>query len=623
MNPSKFPRAVTGTRGSHTDPTRVGQARPSQLVTTTGVGAVADLPAMSVIVRGLDAWPPERQEVIDEPRLLAEVRRTLGAQVRSLRTAPWDPDADSDPWTRVGVPVTPFPRWVRCPACFRLGVVDGSDFTLVHRFGRRPDLAKFVHRHCPKQNQRREPNRRACIPARFVVVCDKGHLDDFPYVEFVHRGGQVLCGGPQLTISDAASTLSPRVTIKCTECQTVRGITDATGRDGWEALPRCRGRHPHLQRFDGCGGQLRLMVLGASNLWFSVTASALHLPTGESTADVVKAHWGILGVQPNIAVAQAIIEGMDALRSLRGVQVEDVWKQIETLRAAGGPEPEDDRGDLLDAEWQLLSRPTTERQDRDFKAVPTQVPESYEGLLDQVVKVSRLREVQALVGFTRTSSPERRNLEPRGRIALARAPEQWVPAVEQRGEGIFLELHEAEVAVWAERTRGHPRIEALRGAYGRWARNRDTEARSDFPIPRYLLIHTLSHLLIRQVSLECGYSSASIRERLYIGTPSRPAAGVLLSTAASDSEGTLGGLVALAEDRYLGRLLDNAFEEAARCSSDPLCAEHEPLGTSDSLHAAACHACLFASETSCETNNRWLDRSVLVDLTGDGLAFPR
>lgn len=614
--------AGVGRSPRRSDPTRIGQARPSQLITTTGVGAIADLPAMSVIVRGLDAWPPERQDSIDEPRLLAEVRRALGPQVRALRTAPWDPDADSDPWTRVGVPVTPFPRWVRCPACFRLGVVDGSEFVLVHRWGRRPDLAKFVHAHCARQTRRRDPNRRACIPARFVVACDDGHLDDFPYVEFVHHGATSICDGPQLSVSDAASTLSPRVTIKCLACPASRSIAQAAGRSGWEVLPRCRGRHPHLQRFTGCGNRLHLMVLGASNMWFASTASALHLPQGQDAADIVAANWAILGQQPSAAVAQAIIEGMDALRGLRGTPIEDVWKHIETLRDAGGPPTDEPAGDLLDAEWSLLSRPTTERQDADFKAEPTLIPNGYDGLLDQVVLVPRLREVQALVGFTRLSAPERRDLSPRGRVPLAAAPETWVPAAEQRGEGIFLELREAAVADWADRMRDHPRISALAGAYRRWSTNRDRDPAPGFPIPRYLLIHTLSHLLIRQVSLECGYSSASIRERLYIGKPGAPAAGVLLSTAASDSEGTLGGLVALGNARHLKRLLDNAFRDAERCSSDPLCAEHIPRHPSDALHGAACHACLFASETSCEANNRWLDRSVLVDLTGDNLAFP-
>lgn len=139
-------------------------------------------------------------------------------------------------------------------------------------------------------------------------------------------------------------------------------------------------------------------------------------------------------------------------------------------------------------------------------------------------------------------------------------------------------------------------------------------------VPRYLLVHTFSHLLLRQVALECGYSSASIRERLYVGTPDRPTAGVLLSTAASDSKGTLGGLVALGEARFLGWLLDRALEDAQTGSSDPLCAGRVPEALSDQLYAAACHACLFAAETSCEAGNRWLHRGVLVGIA-DGLAI--
>jgi hypothetical protein len=608
--------------GQRRDPTRIGQIRPSHLVTTTGVGAIADLPSMSVIVRGLDAWNPEHQDTITEPRLLDAVRRVLGQQVRALRFAPWDPRESDDPHTRVGVPVTPFPRWVRCPRCYRLGPLDPpGQFELVHRWGRRPDLAKFVHAHCPRQGQTRLASRRACVPARFLVVCQDGHLDDFPYVEYVHADRKDgICDGPQLSMSDAASTLGPRVTVRCV-CGASRNLQQAAGRDGWEKLPACRGRHPHLQRFYGCGKKLHLIVLGASNLWFGVTASALHLPQGGSVEDLVAAHWGILGPQPSPEVTQAIIDGMDALRSLRGHPIHEVWAVIEKLRAGGGPAAAPQPADLREAEWRLLSRPTTERQDADFRAIPTTSPRGYDRLLDQVVLVSRLREVRALVGFTRLASPERDDLEPVRMVRLARSPAEWVPAVEQRGEGIFLQLREDHVARWAESVAEHPHIEALRGAYQRWANDRDQIAWPGFPIARLTLIHTLSHMLIRQAALECGYSSASLRERIYIDTPAEPTAGVLLSTAASDSEGTLGGLVALGERRHLERLLGQALDDAQRCSSDPLCAEHIPLYPSTTLHAAACHACLFASETSCEAGNRWLDRAVLADLTGDGLAF--
>jgi len=307
---------------------------------------------------------------------------------------------------------------------------------------------------------------------------------------------------------------------------------------------------------------------------------------------------------------------------LRGHPIEEVWGSIEKLRGQGGPTVPESPDNLRDAEWQLLSRPTTERQDADFRAVPTDSPRGYDSLIDQVVLVSRLREVRALLGFTRLSAPERDELRPVRRIPLARGPAEWVPAVEQRGEGIFLELREQQVARWASSIAEHEHITALVRAYRQWALDRDQTPTTGFPIARFLLIHTLSHMLMRQVALECGYSSASLRERIYLGTPSSPAAGVLISTAASDSEGTLGGLVALGERRYLERILRQALDDASHCSSDPLCAEHVPEFPSAVLHNAACHACLFASETSCEAGNRWLDRAVLADLTGDGFAFP-
>ena len=614
--------------GKDLGPTRIGQARPSHLVYSAGVGATIDLPSMSVIVRGLDAWSPERSATVTEPRLLESVRRLLGQQVRVLRALPSDPSAIDDPWARTGVPVTPFPRWVRCPRCFRLGPLDPpGQFELVHRWGRRPDLAKWVHAGCQKQARVRNVNRRACVPARFLVTCEDGHLDDFPYVEFVHRG--LPCAGPKLTMSDSSSTLGPRVLVRCAECGKQRNISDAAGRKGAEVLPLCRGRHPHLQHFEECGKPLHLMVLGASNLWFALTASALHLPQVLGVADVVAANWELLGALPSASVVQMLVDRLDELRSLRQVPAEEVWGCIEELRAKGGPGAGvvgevagSTAEELLADEWQMLARPTTDKQDDDFRAEVAGVPEGYEGLLDQVVRVTRLREVRALVGFTRNALPERADVAPVHRVALSLSAPTWVPAVEQRGEGIFLQLREERVAQWETVAKGNPRVTAVRDAYVRWCSNRGATVRAGFPLARYLLLHTLSHLLIRQIALECGYSSASVRERIYIGSRHHPHAGVLLSTAASDSEGTLGGLVALGQPAFLKRLLDQALEDGRRCSSDPLCAEHVPIAPSEEQHAAACHACLFASETTCEVNNRWLDRAVLVDITKDGLAFP-
>jgi hypothetical protein len=378
-----------------------------------------------------------------------------------------------------------------------------------------------------------------------------------------------------------------------------------------------------LQHFEHCDQPLKLMVLGAANMWFGITISALHLPQDDPVAGTIAQHWEVLSAQTNPDVLAAVVAGMPALHVLRELSSEQLVAAVEAERQRRAAEEidEEPRG-LLDEEWELLSHPTTTRQDDDFRATPTATPAPYTGLLEQVVQVERLREVQAMLGFTRIDAPSAGDIRTGFRGPLSLGQVSWLPAVERRGEGIFLELREEPVAAWCAHIQDHPVIAALRASYARWRSNRDLPADPAFQIARYVLVHTLSHLLLRQVALECGYSSASISERLYVGTPDQPTAGLLLSTAANDSEGTLGGLVALAEARFLGRLLEQALEDAQTCSSDPLCAERvlEPPG--DQLHAAACHACLFASETSCEAGNRWLHRGVLVDF-GDGLAYAR
>ncbi len=576
---------------------------------------MVDLPGMSVVVRGLEAWN-EGGDVISEPRLLEQVRHALpSANVASLRAFPGDSTTADDLLTTVGVPVTTFPRWLRCPACHQLLPIDGVDqLELRHQWPRRPDLAKWVHRHCPKQANRTVAQRRACLPARFVVACTRGHLDEFPYVDFVHRTTDAACPGSQLQMRDAGSVLGPRVTITCTAgCGARRNISDAAGTKGSHNLPRCRGRHPHLQTFEACDQPLKLMVLGASNLWFNMSLSALHLPVENPAAALVAQHFEILGSLPTGALTQAVtmMPVLNALRELTPEQLSaavDAERQRRADSSTDEPVPE-----LRHAEWELFSHPTTDRQDDDFLAVPTPPPERYRPLIGHVVQVERLREVQASLGFTRIEAPTQESF-PKSFSPLSGRAVGWVPAIERRGEGIFLQLNETLVSDWCDKVNHHQDIEALRGAFTRWNTNRQQGTQPNFPVARVLLVHTLSHLLIRQVALECGYSSASIRERLYVGTPDRPTAGLLLSTAASDNEGTLGGLVALGEGHFLSRLLDQALEDATTCSSDPLCAERRPEAPNDQLHAAACHACLFVAETSCEKGNRWLHRGVLVDL---------
>jgi uncharacterized protein DUF1998 len=130
---------------------------------------------------------------------------------------------------------------------------------------------------------------------------------------------------------------------------------------------------------------------------------------------------------------------------------------------------------------------------------------------------------------------------------------------------------------------------------------------------RYLLVHTFAHILINQLVFECGYSAASLRERLYVSAdPAAPMAGLLVYTAAGDSEGTLGGLVRLGQPERLGPVVRRALSRASWCSADPVCSEHLGGQGSKLANLAACHACVLLPETSCETINQGLDRALVV-----------
>jgi hypothetical protein len=609
-----------------TQVSRVGSVRPSQLMYTYGVGAVIDLPGFAVLVGGLDDWDTLNTKALSEPRLLAAVREELGPQVEQLLTPPWMNETPSllDEWTRVGVPVLPFPRWMRCPRCDLLTsriANDGTGLFNLKTAPGRPDASRFVHTSCTRANN------PTVIPARFVVACSDGHVDEFPWVEFCHSDSGAACAAPSLTIRDLGSgARSIDLIVKCGACGASKALHHAFNESRKKTMPACRGREAHLKRFKngGCAKQVKPLLLGASNAWFPLTRSALSIPAANSrVARVVGTLIAeLVGVQSADDLAPAM-KYNPALKPLGDFAPADVWEVLCAIRGVGG----DDAGDLLRPEWEVLIAPESAPADEDFRIVASPVPGGYAGLLGSVVRAERLREVVAYTGFTRLDAPDSgvaEDLEVPNRAPISRNAPTWVPSAETRGEGIFLTLDEAVLRDWEDRAGTSSQGEALRAAHERWRLRRNLSAGAGWRGMRYLLLHSLSHLLINELAMECGYSAASIRERIYCseGGPTEAMAGVLLYTAAPDSEGTLGGLVSLARPDTLGRLLDQALTRAHLCGSDPLCAEHLPHETEDSLHGAACHSCLFVPETSCERGNRYLDRTLAVPtLARADLAF--
>ncbi|MFE2755013.1 DrmB family protein [Actinosynnema sp. NPDC059335] len=601
---------------------RVGALRPNQLLHSYGVGAVADLPNLSVVTMGLDRWDLRHSEEVTEERLLAAVRGRLGVQVEALRRPPYLPETNDlfGDWTRVGVPVGLFPTWLRCSdtRCNRLGRADGGFFELIHDVFN-PDRVRYVH-----SCRGGRTTRPVAVPARFVLACGNGHLDDFPWLYFAHDGFTPESGHSLQLIERGTTGEAANIIVRC-ECGNERSMAQALGTAGAERLPACRGRHPHLGTFGECGLSTRTLVLGATNSWFAMQLRAFSLPRSSDPVDqLVGEYWGLLGLLAALpaATAKTLMRTQRCWPELEPYGEDKVWEAIR--RRASGPVEEEpvNASDLLTPEWETFTD-NREYGLPDFSTRVTDPPQDTEHWLDKVVLVTRLREVSALYGFTRIDAPEwgpSGSADPRC-APLAEGRPTWVPCAETRGEGIFFQFSHRALAEWAQREAVCDRERRiLIPAHEQWRERRRLDP-GNWPGSRYVLLHTFAHAMIRELALESGYSASGIGERIYVDPENPAMAGILLYTAAPDSEGTLGGLVALGEQNSLGSLINRALDAARLCSSDPLCAEHDP-GEHARLYGAACHACLFASETSCERGNQYLDRTLLVDtLASAGCGF--
>jgi Domain of unknown function (DUF1998) len=600
------------TKGAYTGPVRVGTIRPSQAIHSYGVGSLIDLPNLSVLVGGLDRWDITRQAVVTEERLLGAVQARLGPQVAQLLALPAEPQTTNNPyddWARVGLPVAVFPRWLRCTACNRLFPVASGALKLDHN-AYRIDKTRYTHPNCDKA--RRPP---AAVPARFVTGCANGHLDEFPWVRFAHDSVAV-CTNPILRVNDVGSGgRATDLQVACLTCSAKSTLAKAFGPVAATTMPQCRGRHPHLgQATEPCSEQLRTLVLGASNLWFNSAISVLSLPVGGgSLAQLVYDHWAALEKMP---VKEVLIYALSSDRVLAaafvGEGTDDIWAAIEARRAGGSlPVGNDVRG----PEWSALTSGSGGQTSAHFEAEPIAAPPSLSSKVAAVTLAHRLRVVTALCGFTRISAGEPGDARGVAPIESKRAP-TWVPVVENRGEGVFLRIDEDAVQAWEASAFDNPLFMAMRREHREWRSTRGLDPTKGWPGERYVLLHSLSHALINELAIECGYSSASLQERIYSRAPGEgpePMAGILLYTSAPDAEGTLGGLVNLGQASELGPILQRTIERAGLCSSDPLCADHEPDAANSSIHGATCHACLLVAETSCERGNRYLDRSTLAD----------
>lgn len=595
--------------------------RRSKLVTPFGVGAIVNFPnSESLMTCGLDVWPFALEDCPSEMRITEErLQQRLG--VDHFRFPPEFKEKGAgveNPFLKI--PFVRFPRWHYCPRC---GAMEQLSIYGLKQSCKGPKLAQMS---CESLSVKRRPT---LIPVRFICVCEQGHIEDFPFMEWVHREQPIQANCQlRLRAGRSASSLSG-ITVNCT-CGAWKTMAGAFNKHSLQKITDCSGQRPWLgeigKRAKHCGNELRVVQRGASNVYFPTIRSSIYLPKWSQQEDRKLIDiWesnreGLIRTRVDGQLNRSVFEFVASKYKVAVEKLLEVAQKALDAEAAivsditeveDGETEERYRKAEYDA---ILSGSGGDNQ--EFSVVLKDI-EDYGEIIQSYFKriclLHKLRETRALVGFSRLLPEDGRTLrQKKADMALSKQI-NWLPAIVVKGEGIFFEFDEIHLDTWLRNKEVSNRTSKLIYSLNQSRLRRGlpiVERNKNFS--RFILLHTFAHILINQFSFECGYGSSALRERIYCNIETDQSMnGILIYTASGDSEGSLGGLVRQGNPGYLENIVASALYSAQWCSSDPVCMESQGQGP-DSCNLAACHSCCLLPETSCEHGNRVLDRALVV-----------
>ncbi|UKO98351.1 DUF1998 domain-containing protein [Nostoc sp. UHCC 0870] len=614
---------------SHKKIPPAGQVRQSQILSTFGPGAMVDLPEHSVLIAGLNHWRGERRRIFED-RLATRVAEILEVNNIKLYAPPVDEQDPKAP--RTGINAFMFPTW------FLAQVKETWYDTKTKKTFRTRPLLPWGNLVSGKYLSA-EKKSIPVVPVRFVQACVKGHISDIDWYRFAHNDAENKCRG-QLWLDEGGSGNDfAEIYVRCEACKKRRPLADATVRNG-KVLGPCQGHRPWLGSFaqepyciresTGLPEYNRLLVRSASNAYFSQILSVISLPDlDEGLRNAVNlVYEDFLQYAESVSDVKKERKKQKVAVALEQFSDEAVWEEVQR-RQSGQGKP---HKSIKQVEIETLLSSSLEVgedvPDKDFygrsRSLDNLQP-AFASCIERIVLVHRLREVIAQVGFTRFEA-EMPDIDGELDISVRRAlldiETTWVPAIENKGEGVFIAFRQEAIEDWLKREAVKKRGRELSRGFDIWCTRKGIDQEKEkvkFPGLPYIMLHSLSHLLIVAVSLECGYAASSIRERIYAGESGY---GILLYTGSTGSEGTLGGLVEVG--KRIEHHLEVALEQGRLCSNDPVCAQHRPDNEQEErfLHGSACHGCLLIAETSCERRNEFLDRALVVStVEGFGAEF--
>lgn len=561
------------------DKNKLGEIRPNQLITTFGPGAIVDAVKDSVTVLDCNFWKEKGKRIVD-----GRLASYLGVDCFYMpRTS-----------NHGDIPVVSFPYTHVCS-----NVKCGRIFDVRENFSFDKYLQFGVT--CPDCG-------RVAYPSRFITMCENGHMDDFPWRWWVHKGKTDCKEKLRLSSYGNSSTLSD-ICVEC-ECGAKRSMSGATQRENFDGY-MCTGHHPFRPhtRSEKCDKISIPSQRGASNVYFPVTRSAISIPP-----------W----INPLYNLIDEHLRTIEECESMFGS--EGVAKIYEKYFSANFSRDEFEKAlerrrkhihefsEIKQMEYDAITHhndPAYSAEKKYFKAEEDSLPSELKRYFSRIIKITRMREVRVLLGFTRVDAPDPdANPDQQPNIVYLNKgiDEKWLPAAEVNGEGIFIGFNSSTLELWLKDAEVAGISKKYEDSYKEFCESKGWSI-AELRNAKYVLMHTFSHLLIKQMALTSGYSSSAIRERIYY---SEKMSGILLYTGSADKEGSLGGLVELGEISKLIKSMRDAFLEALLCTNDPECQNNVPAGNNS--NGAACHSCCMISETACENGNRMLDRGLVVPI---------
>lgn len=622
----------------------VGAIRPSQLITSFGPGSIVNLEHDTVMILGLQFWPRDREDKKYFKKVFHPyLSRQLEANYFKM------PISDD----RSSIPCISFPQWGVCQECSRL---QKHPKTTITKDG-------FRCRYCK--------SKLPLFHSTFVQICDNGHIQEFPWERWAHLNekigdlGRKQCTKspdeePKLEFSTTQKGTSlTNYVIKCLHCDAKRTMTGSTDRDQFKKLgfKNCFKQQPWLAVEDkkSCSEDIYGVQVNSSSVYYPSTVTSLLIPNWiHAVDDVLDQKEGINASRIRAdrkdgKSYESIIEwnknGMFK-ELLQDYSQNDIIERLKMRFESANLEISTE-GEALEQEFDdftEIKKRTVKGSDHDIKIdiEPISIESSSlkEYGINTLLKLHRLVSIQVLRGFTRGTPPDPFATEeqinkknPFRKISSGSQrdfdtgeliPIDWLPAVETKGEGIFIKFDECILQKWEARDKVAERFNAVINSY---AENIDAQNRAEkenvlrrFNSPRYILLHTLSHLLIREIADQAGYHEASLKERIYSTSDTNTRNGIMIYTSSSSSEGSLGGLVRLGTLKMFEEIIENTIKRSNLCSRDPLCGESNPVVveeqgilTGTQLTGSSCYSCTLLPETSCQNFNNLLDRWMLQD----------